>query len=171
MNYFLALILSALGASAAVLYPINVGTTANDGTGDALRTAFTKVNSNFVNVAITQVINFAHTNGLANGLPITAADGTFLKFQGAVTSTEATNQSFVTNGLWIVDGRLGVKATYASITSAVPVRHIFVEHAYTNVNSLGDQYSGLTPTTAAKPPAWRDTFSAARRKSSSPSRP
>jgi hypothetical protein len=29
---------------------INVGTTANDGTGDALRTAFTKVNNNFTEV-------------------------------------------------------------------------------------------------------------------------
>lgn len=51
MKSFLALILSALGASAAALYPINVGTTANDGTGDNLRAAFTKLNSNSVSTA------------------------------------------------------------------------------------------------------------------------
>jgi hypothetical protein len=38
-------------ASGETIHLINVGATPNDGTGDSLRTAFVKVNSNFVTLA------------------------------------------------------------------------------------------------------------------------
>jgi ABC-type transporter Mla subunit MlaD len=44
---------------------VNVGTTASDGTGDPLRLAFTKINTNFANIASGQVTsaNIAYTAG------------------------------------------------------------------------------------------------------------
>ena len=47
---------------------INLGTYANDGTGDDLRTAFTKVNTNFTDV-YTQLSTFNGTNiGIGQGI-------------------------------------------------------------------------------------------------------
>ena len=40
-----------LAAGADTIHLINIGTAPNDGTGDSLRTAFVKVNSNFVTLA------------------------------------------------------------------------------------------------------------------------
>ena len=42
---------------------VNIGTTASDGTGDPLRTAFTKINLNFANIASGHVTasNIAYT--------------------------------------------------------------------------------------------------------------
>jgi hypothetical protein len=34
---------------------VNIGTTAGDGTGDPLRLAFTKINTNFANIALGQL--------------------------------------------------------------------------------------------------------------------
>ena len=58
--------------------PINIGSSANDGTGDPLRTAFDKINDNFVELygtdndintldANLNVNNFAITSGVTNG--------------------------------------------------------------------------------------------------------
>lgn len=42
---------------------VNIGTSASDGTGDPLRTAFNKINLNFANIAGGQVVsaNIAYT--------------------------------------------------------------------------------------------------------------
>lgn len=45
---FLFLLISSIGYGQAVLTPVNVGTTANDRTGDPLRTAMQKLNANDV---------------------------------------------------------------------------------------------------------------------------
>ena len=47
----LVLVLGCLLAVADTIHLINIGTAPNDGTGDSLRTAFVKVNSNFVTLA------------------------------------------------------------------------------------------------------------------------
>jgi hypothetical protein len=47
---------------------VNIGTTAGDGTGDPLRLAFTKINTNFANIASGQLDagNVAYTAANAN---------------------------------------------------------------------------------------------------------
>ena len=57
---------------------INIGTLANDGTGDPLRLAFTKINQNFANVATGQLDagNVAYTPANVsnwNGSPSTVS--------------------------------------------------------------------------------------------------
>lgn len=49
----LGLLLAGLGwfATGETIHLINIGSAPNDGTGDSLRTAFVKVNSNFVTLA------------------------------------------------------------------------------------------------------------------------
>ena len=76
---------------------INIGTTANDGTGDPLRTAFDKVNSNF-----TELYN--DDTGDVNS--IIAGDGISVDTAtGNVTVTNTiTNNNQLTNGAGYVDG-------------------------------------------------------------------
>ena len=52
------------------LQTINLGNYANDGTGDDLRTAFQKVNANFIELGGT--VNIANANNLGNGSGIFA---------------------------------------------------------------------------------------------------
>jgi hypothetical protein len=78
---------------------INVGTTANDGTGDPLRTAFTKVNSNFVelynsgyitaNSLPTDISELTNDVGYitANSLPTNISE--FTNDAGFITANEA----------------------------------------------------------------------------------
>ena len=89
----LACLVLVLAAVRAAQLQINLGTTANDNTGDTLRTAFQKVNSNFTDLYLT-----AFTNGGAftlNGL--TATSQTFSAGSSgtdfAVSST-GTNHTF-----------------------------------------------------------------------------
>lgn len=76
---------------------INIGTTANDGTGDPLRTAFDKVNSNF-----TELYNddAGDVNSIIAGDGISVDTAT-----GNVTVTNTiTNNNQLTNGAGYVDG-------------------------------------------------------------------
>lgn len=61
---------------------IGIGTSANDGTGDTIRTAFTKVNENF-----TEVYNLANPTVIA----LAATDGTVV----TGTTTETLSQSLL----------------------------------------------------------------------------
>ena len=74
---------------------INIGTNANDGTGDPLRTAFDKINDNFVELygsdndintldANLNVNNFEITTGVTNGDITVSPNGTGNIFLGAV---------------------------------------------------------------------------------------
>jgi len=70
---------------------INLGTTANDGTGDPLRTAFTKINSNFTDV-YTQIGVLQSNSSLTipsqntyNGAVLTT-NGSTLSWTTAVTT-------------------------------------------------------------------------------------
>jgi hypothetical protein len=68
------------------LETINIGKYANDGTGDDLRTAFTKVNSNFTSIGIETVSNVGTGVGLFAGKndlnltfkTLTSIDGTVI---------------------------------------------------------------------------------------------
>ena len=88
---------------------INIGSSANDGTGDPLRTAFDKINDNFVELygsdndintldANLNVNNFAITTGVPNGAITITPNGTgsinlgALKFVGTTISSDDSTQ-------------------------------------------------------------------------------
>lgn len=71
------------------LQTINVGTFANDGTGDDLRSAFEKVNSNFASLAADLLVNNAENIGNGTGLYAGRAD-TKLQFKSLVAGNGVT---------------------------------------------------------------------------------
>ena len=88
---------------------INIGSSANDGTGDPLRTAFDKINDNFVELygtdndintldANLNVNNFAITTGVTNGDITVTPNGTgsiklgAMKFNGTTLSSDDSTQ-------------------------------------------------------------------------------
>tara|TARA_B100000674_G_scaffold8443_1_gene6541 strand:+ start:15984 stop:18272 length:2289 start_codon:yes stop_codon:yes gene_type:complete len=88
---------------------INIGSSANDGTGDPLRTAFDKINDNFVELygsdndintldANLDVNNFEITTGVTNGNIIVTPNGTgsiklgAMKFVGTTISSDDSTQ-------------------------------------------------------------------------------
>lgn len=94
---------------------INIGTTANDGTGDPLRTAFDKINDNFVELygsdndintldANLDLNNFAITTGVTNGNITVTPNGTGNINLGSITingsqisSNDSTQITFAEN--------------------------------------------------------------------------
>ena len=103
---------------------INIGSNANDGTGDPLRTAFDKINDNFTELygsdndlntldANLDVNNFIITTGVTNGNITITPNGTGDLLLGALrvngTSISADNSSFINlNEGVIIDGTLRV---------------------------------------------------------------
>src|SRR6056300_565098 len=88
---------------------INIGSSANDGTGDPLRTAFDKINDNFVELygsdndintldANLDVSTFAITTGVTNGDITVTPNGTgsiklgAMKFNGTTLSSDDSTQ-------------------------------------------------------------------------------
>lgn len=80
---------------------INVGALPNDGTGDPLRTAFTKINNNFTNLFSTaSQINIANTTGSTSGQIIfqtEIANFSQAVFQIRSTDNNANSQSITIN--------------------------------------------------------------------------
>ena len=107
---------------------INIGSTANDGTGDPLRTAFDKINDNFVELygtdndittldANLDVNNFSITTGVTNGNITVTPNGTgninlgALKFNGtSISSDDSTivniNEALRVEGVLTATGAL-----------------------------------------------------------------
>jgi hypothetical protein len=88
---------------------INIGSSANDGTGDPLRTAFDKINDNFVELygadndintldANLDVNNYSITTGVTNGDITITPNGTgsiklgAMKFVGSTMSSDDSTQ-------------------------------------------------------------------------------
>ena len=106
---------------------INIGSSANDGTGDPLRTAFDKINDNFVELyggdndintldANLNVNNFAITTGVTNGDITVTPNGTgsinlgSMKFNGTTLSSDDSTIININEGL-VVDGTTNVTGT------------------------------------------------------------
>ena len=117
---------------------VNVGATANDGTGDDLRTAFTKINDNFANISdvgysaanisvtgdVVAVGNITAANVTAGNAIATNLYGliqtptqsqitslgtlTGLTSSGIVHVTDSTNSTQFNSGAVVIDGGLGV---------------------------------------------------------------
>ena len=115
---------------------INIGSSANDGTGDPLRTAFDKINDNFVELygsdndintldANLDVSTFAITTGVTNGDITVTPNGTgsiklgAMKFNGTTISSDDSTIININEGL-VVDGTASVSgATTLSGTLSV----------------------------------------------------
>ena len=112
---------------------INIGSSANDGTGDPLRTAFDKINDNFVELygtdndintldANLNVNTFAITTGVTNGDITVTPNGTgsiklgAVKFKGTSISSDDSTIININEGL-VVDGTASVSGALSSSTS------------------------------------------------------
>ena len=112
---------------------INIGSTANDGTGDPLRTAFDKINDNFVELygadndlntldANLNVNNFSITTGVTNGNTTVPPNGTgninlgALKFNGTSISSDDSTIVNINEALR-VEGALTATGALTSNTS------------------------------------------------------
>jgi hypothetical protein len=71
------------------LQTINIGTYANDGTGDDLRTAFNKVNANFTSLYSDLLVNNAANIGTGTGL-YAGRNDTNLQFKSLVAGNGVT---------------------------------------------------------------------------------
>ena len=118
---------------------INIGSSANDGTGDPLRTAFDKINDNFVELyggdndintldANLDVNNFAITTGKTNGDVTITPNGTgsiklgAMKFVGTTMSSDDSTQITIaeniqTTGTLNVAGATALSSTLSVGTS------------------------------------------------------
>ncbi len=118
---------------------INIGSSANDGTGDPLRTAFDKINDNFVELygtdndintldANLDVNTFAITTGVTNGDITITPNGTggiklgAMKFVGTTMSSDDSTQITIaeniqTTGTLNVAGATTVSGALSSSTS------------------------------------------------------
>ena len=119
---------------------INIGSTANDGTGDPLRTAFDKINDNFVELygtdndittldANLDVNNFSITTGVTNGNITVTPNGTgninlgALKFNGtSISSDDSTivniNEALRVEGVLTATGALTSNTSLTLATGA-----------------------------------------------------
>ena len=112
---------------------INIGITANDGTGDPLRTAFDKINDNFVDLygadddlntldANLNVNNYVITTGVSNGNITVTPNGTgninlgSLKFNGTSISSDDSTIININEALR-VEGALTATGALTSNTS------------------------------------------------------
>ena len=112
---------------------INIGSSANDGTGDPLRTAFDKINDNFVELyggdndintldANLNVNNFAITTGVTNGDITVTPNGTgsillgSMKFNGTTLSSDDSTIININEGL-VVDGTANISGAATLATS------------------------------------------------------
>ena len=118
---------------------INIGSSANDGTGDPLRTAFDKINDNFVELygtdndintldANLNVNTFAITTGVTNGDITVTPNGTgsiklgAMKFNGTTLSSDDStqiniNENIQTTGTLYVSGATTLASTLSVGTS------------------------------------------------------
>jgi len=129
---------------------INIGSSANDGTGDPLRTAFDKINDNFVELyggdnnlntldADLDVNNNAITTGVTNGDVTITPNGTgsiklgAIKFVGTTMSSDDSTQitlaeNIQTTGTLTVDGAATLSTSLA-LASGATVTSILDEDA------------------------------------------
>ena len=105
---------------------INIGTTANDGTGDPLRTAFDKVNSNFTELYNDDGNDVNSVNGQTGDVVLDSDDiteGTTNLYDKTVVLTEGTNigisgtyPNFTINNTQSITGQVEYQGTWNAST-------------------------------------------------------
>jgi hypothetical protein len=114
---------------------INIGTTANDGTGDPLRTAFDKVNSNFTElynddagdvnsvnagtgISVNQTTGAVTVTNSAPDQTVSLADGGDIAVSGTYPSFTLTNSAPNYNHTGEVTGATALTITSGAVTNA-----------------------------------------------------
>jgi hypothetical protein len=97
---------------------INLGTSPNDGTGDKLRTAFTKINQNFDEIYVSGVIGAQGSRGVQGTIGVQGQDGVIgpIGEQGLIGPVGLTGSPGVqgTIGVQGVQGTIGVQGIQGS---------------------------------------------------------
>lgn len=175
---FLSIQLMVLSVCVAQFTTINVGTTANDGTGDTLRTAFGKVNTNFTtagmistvqsnalqaqiyatNAALLLAVNYTNYDNLVTttNLISAATNGTY---KNAFTTNNWIGLIGDTNGL--AGNRLSFKNMTAPYTNAIDTLSIQLSSPSgyrTAISAIG---TGLQPSIPQQS-AFYTTYTGAR---------
>ena len=113
-----ALLFMGLSLSAQTLHTINLGTTANDGTGDTLRRMGQKVNSNFIAVANGTALTNINASGIS-GIVAVANGGTGNTSNAAATAVLAGAVSGVlTNS---ITGNAATATTTTNLAGILPI--------------------------------------------------
>ncbi len=73
---------------------INIGNLVNDGTGDDLRTAFQKVNANFIDLRDSITVTASNLAGATDGAIFKEKIGNDLKFKNLLAGTKISFESF-----------------------------------------------------------------------------
>jgi hypothetical protein len=140
---------------------INIGSSANDGTGDPLRTAFDKINDNFVELygtdndintldANLDVNNNAITTGVTNGDVTITPNGTgsiklgAMKFVGTTISSDDSTQITIAENIQTT-GTLAVSGA-ATLSSTLGVTGAATLSSTLSVSGATTMLSGLTAT-------------------------
>ena len=140
---------------------INIGSSANDGTGDPLRTAFDKINDNFVELygtdndintldANLDVNNNAITTGVTNGDVTITPNGTgsiklgAMKFVGTTMSSDDSTQITIAENIQTT-GTLAVSGA-ATLSSTLGVTGAATLSSTLSVSGATTMLSGLTAT-------------------------
>jgi trimeric autotransporter adhesin len=151
---------------------INIGTTANDGTGDPLRTAFDKINDNFVELygadnnlntldANLDVNNYVITTGVTNGNITITPNGTGNINLGSITingSTISSNDStqitvaenIQTTGTLNVDGTATIGGATTLSTSLALASGATVSEFSTDGTMAGNSNTAVPTENAVK---------------------
>ena len=151
---------------------INIGTTANDGTGDPLRTAFDKINDNFVELygadnnlntldANLDVNNYVITTGITNGNITITPNGTGNINLGSITingSTISSNDStqitvaenIQTTGTLNVDGTTTIGGATTLNTSLTLASGATVSEFSTDGTMAGNSNTAVPTENAVK---------------------
>ena len=140
---------------------INIGSSANDGTGDPLRTAFDKINDNFIELygtdndintldANLNVNNFQITTGVTNGDITVTPNGTgsiklgSFKFNGTTLSSDDSTIININEGL-VVDGTASVSGA-TTLSSTLGVTGAATLSSTLSVSGATTMLAGLTAT-------------------------
>lgn len=128
MAKILTLLLVCFSAFGQTLSVINTGTTPNDGTGDSLRTAFTKANTNFYQLwseVFTNIpVDIANATNIA-GSKIAITNGTAVNLTGSLTNATANGidlRASIPVGSLVTATILGDSITQGSAASASGTR-------------------------------------------------
>lgn len=128
MRRFLWLLLPfALLASDPARVNLNLGTSSNDGTGDGLRTTFTKLNTNVINLWAQAFTNLPASIAASGGDgKLNTTNGVAVRLSGSLTNVTANGITLTANGISsavnMTAGDLQDLSSFGVFDATVPTR-------------------------------------------------
>ena len=156
LRFLIVLFLTAAAANAQQLV-IGVGTTANDGSGDPVRTAFQKANTNFtavflniLTVSNTVTATVANLTTVSNSVGTVAANLTIVSNSLTTVSNSLTGkinaQTGTTYSFLAADA--GKLTTFNNAAAVAVTLAVFADGTVFHVKNLGAGVVTITPTAA-----------------------